>query len=305
MENEKRQINYSSNQNKEKLQKAKKIKNDEFYTQREDIEKELKNYREHFKNKIVFLNCDDPTWSQFWFYFSENFNFLGLKKLISTHFTNGYEETAYALVLTEYKQEPIKINLKGNGDFRSEECIEFLKESDIVVTNPPFSLFREYVSQLIEYNKQFLIIGNLNAVGYKDMFSLIKHNKVWLGTSEPKNFRIIDGSFKKFGNINWYTNLKHYKRNEEIILVEKYYGNEEMYPKYDTYNAININKTNQIPKDYYGLMGVPLTFIQKYNPNQFEIIDIYRGESSSISLRINDKKTYVRILIQKIKKEES
>lgn len=249
---------------------AKKNKNNEFYTMLSDIENELKHYKKHFKNKTVFLNCDDPKESNFWKYFSLNFDFLGLKKLVSTHY-NEIGQT-YKLELLKYNTEPILSPLKQNGDFRSDECVEILKECDIIVTNPPFSLFREFVNQLIEYDKMFIVIGNKNAITYKETFSLIKDNKLWLGYTSPKEFLQPDNTFKKFGNIGWFTNVEIDKRNEEVILYRKYYDDTSLYPKYDNYNAINVDKVKDIPCDYYGVMGVPITFMDKFNPEQFEII---------------------------------
>ena len=250
------------------LRKAKKAKNDEFYTRLTDIEKELKHYKQHFNGKIVFCNCDDPESSDFWKYFSLNFDYLGLKKLISTHFER--EKPSYKLEMVSVKKKPKKTKLKGNGDFRSDESIAILKKCDIVVTNPPFSLFREYVAQLVEYDKKFLIIGNMNAITNKEIFKLIKNNQLWLGNNAVHNFIQPDGTTKKFGNINWYTNLTHSKRNEDIILFREY--NADDYPTYDNYDAINVDKTKDIPMDYDGVMGVPVSFMTKWNPEQFEII---------------------------------
>lgn len=262
------------------LHSAKKVKNDEFYTQLTDIEKELKHYKEHFRDKVVFCNCDDPEESNFWLYFSQNFEHLGLKKLVSTHFAR--DKPSYKLEITCDRNEDGKVNgldkvktpLRQNGDFRSPECMEILKESDIVVTNPPFSLFREYLSLLIEMNKKFLIIGNNNAVTYKDVFALIKDNKVWMGIS-PRGMDFVqaDGTMKNV-NANWYTNLHHIKRSEEITLFKRYHENKDYYPKYDNYDAININNVKDIPMDYDGWMGVPVTFVERYNPSQFEIVGI-------------------------------
>ncbi len=269
------------------LHRANISKNDEFYTQLTDIEKELGHYREHFKGKVVFLNCDDPEESNFWKYFSLNFEFLGLEKLIATHFGNGKPSYKLEIVRDINRDgkinnlDTIKTKLKQNGDFRSPECIEILKEADIIVTNPPFSLFREYVNQLMKYNKKFIIIGNQNAISYKELFKLIKENKIWLGISHPKKFRVpshYDNGIKDekgvnwqvLGNVCWFTNLKIKKRNEDLILYKKY--NQKDYPEYDNYKAISINKISDIPMDYNGLMGVPVTFLDKYNPEQFEII---------------------------------
>ena len=271
------------------MHKAKKAKNDEFYTMMSDIEKELFNYKDHFQGKTVYCNADDPRESNFFKYFVMNFKFLGLKKLIATSYLNspingekqskkievngivdGIGTFEDIMATADVKETP----LKGDGDFRSEECIEFLKESDIVVTNPPFSLFREYIAQLIEYDKKFLVIGNMNAITYKEIFPIIKNNKLWLGFNSPKEFIQPDSTTKKFGNILWFTNLKHSKRNEELLLYKSYKGNEDDYPKYDNYDAINVNKVADIPLDYDGVMGVPITFLSKYNPDQFELMGL-------------------------------
>lgn len=296
------------------LNKANKEKNDEFYTQLSDIEAELKHYRKHFVGKTVFCNCDDPYESNFFKYFAMNFNFLGLKKLIATCYDSSPivgeqlslfpDKHPYKIEITEVIDingdgsidlTDVEYLLKNNkntlkklkdGDFRSPECIKSLKEADIVVTNPPFSLFREYVAQLVEYGKQFLIIGNVNALKYKEIFPLIKEDKLWLGYrcgdmaftvpeySEEKETRFwIDEKGQKWrsmGNICWYTNLEHKKRHEELELYKKY--TPEEYPMYVNYDAIEVSKTAEIPEDYYGEMGVPITFLDKYSPDQFEII---------------------------------
>jgi hypothetical protein len=284
----------SSNKN---LHNANRAKNDEFYTRLEDIEVELFHYKDHFKGKVVFCNCDDPVESNFWEYFKLKFEDFGLKKLISTHFEK--DKPSYKLEMTSYKKEPIKTRLKQNGDFRSEECVEILKEVDIVVTNPPFSLFREYIAQLIEYKKKFVVVGNQNATGYKEIFPLIKDNKIWLGKTYPKHFIQPDKSIKNFGNIRWFTNLRINKYQEEIILYKTYKGNENYYHKYDNYNAINIDEVKHIPKDFKGVMGVPITFLDKYNPKQFEIIKFRKGNDEK-DLSIDGKCPYSRILIKKI-----
>lgn len=255
------------------LRRADRVQNDEFYTQLTDIEKELKYYRHHFEGKTVFCNCDDPTWSEFWRYFHLNFAVLGLKKLISTHYDPN--SSTYKLEYTGGDDSNIeagtKTPLTGNGDFRSEECIALLQEADICCTNPPFSLFRSFISQLMEHDKKFIIIGNKNAITYKEFFPLLKNDKVWIGYNSVKEFKTPDGTFKKFGNIGWFTNLDIDKRHDQIILYKKY--TPEDYPKFDNYEAINIDKTNEIPMDYDGVMGVPITFMDKYCPDQFEIID--------------------------------
>ena len=258
------------------LTAAKNAKNDEFYTQLTDIEKELMYYKEHFRDKIVFCNCDDPTYSNFWRYFHLNFERFGMRKLIATHF--DAEKPTYKLEYTGGNDNDVEAgvitSLTQNGDFRSPECIELLKEADIVVTNPPFSLFREYVAQLMEYSKKFVIIGNMNAITYKEFFPLLKDNKVWLAYTSPKIFLQPDGSEKKFGNVVWYTNLDIKKRHEPIDLVEHY--SPEKYPKYDNYDAIEVSKTLDIPMDYDGVMGVPISFLDKYCPEQFEIVELSR-----------------------------
>ena len=285
--------------NKKNLQKAKNEKNDEFYTCISDIENEMKYYREHFIGKTILCNCDDPEESDFWKFFQLNFEFLGLKKLIATHYEE--EKTSYKLELNS--EGMVKIPLKQNGDFRSHECIEILKEADIVITNPPFSLFREYMAQLIEYDKKFLIIGNVNSLTYKEIFPLVAKNKIWLGASihsgdrefkVPKKYEIHSPSKRvdKEGNtyvrvngVRWFTNLDYPKRHEDIILYSKY--SEEEYPKYINYDAINVDKTKHIPADYFGEVGVPITFMDKYNPDQFEIIGM--GKTGMIEFKNNKK----------------
>lgn len=291
----------SSNAN---MHKAKNEKNDEFYTQITDIEKELKHYKKHFKDKVVFCNCDDPEWSNFWKYFSMNFDHLKLKRLIATH----YETNKQSYKLEMYRDEAgvhteIK-TLEQNGDFRSPESIELLKEADIVVTNPPFSLFREYVAQLIEYKKKFVIIGNKNAITYKEIFPLLKDNKMWIGYNNVKEFKKPDGTIQKFGNVGWFSNLDIDKRNEEMILYKTY--NKTDYPEYDNYKAINVDKIIDIPVDYSGVMGVPITILDNFNPNQFEIIGITNhGDMAGIPYQnncfaeIDGKRKYVRVFIKK------
>ena len=270
------------------LRNAKAAKNDEFYTQLADIEKELGHYKDQFKNKVVFCNCDDPTWSNFWKYFALNFDFFGLKKLIATHYR--YDgQPSYKLEISadnpNSKLVPVKTTLIGNGDFRSDECVEILKEADIVATNPPFSLFREFIAQLIEHNKTFVVIGNQNAISCKEIFSLLKNNLIWIGNSYPKEFIQPCGSIKKFGNICWFTNMETKKRHDNLPLYRSY--NEKDYPKYDNYDAINIDKIKDIPADYAGNMGVPITFMLKYNPEQFEVIAL--GMVGSIEFDCNKK----------------
>lgn len=296
--------------NNKSLRKAKKVKNDEFYTQLTDVSEELRHYKKHFKGKTVFCNCDDPTWSAFWKYFHLNFEVLGLKKLISTHYDK--DKPTYKMVYESGNDNNIEVGVKtplqGNGDFRNQECIDLLKESDIVVTNPPFSLFREYVAQLMEYGKKFIIIGSKNAITYKDFFPLLKDNKVWIGYNNVNDFQQPDGSFKKFGNIGWFTNLDIKKRHEKIVLWKTY--TPEEYPTYDNYEAINVNKTVEIPSDYDGVMGVPISFLDKYNPNQFEIVGWSRHNDLNMDggywkkgtcndALIGGKLVYRRILIRK------
>ena len=287
--------------NNKGLGSAKVNKKDEFYTQLTDIANELQHYTEHFKGKTVLCNCDDPRVSNFFQYFALKFKTLGLKKLITTCyksqnmdlFSEHQSERAVYLVYEGDKNgnnvpDPEEIGIhefKGDGDFRSQECIELLKEADIVVTNPPFSLFREYVSQLLEYDKKFIIIGHQNAIKYKEIFPYIRDNKIWLGYGFKggaahfiSNYddTAVGGEHKKgmirVSGVVWYTNLPIKKRYDDLILTEEY--TPEKYPKYENFDAINVDKTNDIPKDYYGYMGVPITFVDKYNPNQFEIIGV-------------------------------
>lgn len=298
------------------LHLANRAKNDEFYTPYNDIAKELGKYAKYFKNKVIYCNCDDHygiEWgtpkSQFLKYLSDNFQAFGIKKVIATHYEKDkcskmyilhQDNTGDGIICWEDIEE---IPLRGNGDFRSEECIELLKQADIIITNPPFSLFRDYVAQLINYNKKFLILGNDNCRTYKEIFPLIKDNKFWCGYNHVKEFLTPDGNTKKFGNVSWYTNLPNSRRNEYIETGKKYTGFESMYPKYDNYDAINVDKTNDIPMDYEGIMGVPITFLDKYNPDQFEIIGIDRyvedNPNYGHSFTINGKEIYARILIKK------
>ena len=302
------------------LRTAKSQKKDEFYTQLADIEQELKHYKDSFRDKVVYCNCDDPFESNFFKYFAANFNALKLKKLITTSYVKspivGGQLPMFEMEgLKPNSKEPFKIeinevsdvdsdgavgmadiewllkhdantstHLKGDGDFRSTECVELLKQADIVVTNPPFSLFREYVTQLMEYNKKFIIIGNKNAITYKESFKLIKENKMWLGYRNvnsdmwlmipegEKYEKIVDGVKLKHIMACWYTNLDTAKRHEEFVMYKKY--THEEYPTYDNYDAINVNVVAEIPKDYNDTMGVPITFLDKYNPEQFEIVSL-------------------------------
>lgn len=284
------------------LHKAKNAKNDEFYTQLTDVSKELMHYKQHFKDKIVLCNCDDPTWSAFWKYFHLNFSALGLKKLISTHYDKN--ESTYKMEYTGGDDNDIEVGVKtpleGNGDFRNQECLDLLDEADIVVTNPPFSLFREYVAVLMEHKKKFLIIGSLNAVKYSECFPFIMNNQMWLGNNNVHDFMQPDGTVKKFGNINWYTNLDFAKRHEKIILWKEY--NNKEYPKYETYDAIEVSKVTNIPVNYSGIMGVPISFMSKYNPEQFEIVGEFNHGSDNIfdlaKPIINGKELFPRIAIR-------
>ena len=312
------------------LHTAKATKNDEFYTQLEDIENELKYYKDYFKGKVVYCNCDgflNKEKSNFFMYFSLNYEFLGLKGLICTKYNPNGKGRKYEyygdLNGNNYpdEEEIFTSDLEGDGDFRSEECIEILKKCDIVCTNPPFSLFRQYVAQLFEYKKDFLIIGNVNAISYKEVFPLIKENKMWLGVSSfnkgmyfgvPDDYTYAD-TYKfdrerngkkvmRVSSICWFTNLDHKKRHEELVLYKKY--NEEEYPKYDNYDAIEVSKVTDIPMDYYGVMGVPITFLDKYCPEQFEIV----GQMMTTKVTefnfgypyINGKKKFARLLIKRI-----
>ena len=298
------------------LHKARKSKNDEFYTQLKDIENEMGHYTKHFKGKVVFCNCDDPDQSQFWKYFRTKFEHLGLKKLVSTHYhlsdLFGKDIPAYKLEYDGEKEK--KTLLKEDGDFRSDECVKILKDVDIVITNPPFSLFREYIAQLIKHKKKFLVIGNFNAVKYKEILPLFMKNKLWLGMTPESGgieFQVHDSydgkitsvrngkKYVKLGFGTWYTNIPNKKRTDEFTAVKKY--NPKDYPKYDNYNAIEIGKVKNIPKDYKGEMGVPITILEKYNPKQFEIIGldqfIERKEGKG-PVKINGVYKYARIIIK-------
>ena len=304
------------------LNKAKAAKNDEFYTRLEDIEKELEHYTEHFKGKVVYCNCDDANRSNFFKYFSTNFQKLGLKKLI----TSGLDENGKGIIAIQ-KGDDIDI-YDGNGDFRSEECIEFLKEADIVVTNPPFSLFREYAAQLMQYGKKFLIIGNNNAITYKEIFPYIKEGKLWLGrtlfTGKMPYFKVSDkypignerfekredGLYKQVNSVCWFTNLSNTSNKEELRAIRTY--NPTEYPKYDNTDAIEVGRMENFPMDYDGVCGIPITGLKylwddgtihiKINgvSNQFRIIKFRKGDDGK-DLSVNGKCPYFRILIQKIK----
>lgn len=331
------------------LQNANKAKKDEFYTTYEDIQKELNYYEGHFEGKTVLCNADDPFESNFAKFFLRNFNYLKLKRLICTSYTTSpvinsqmsifdmldgtpsEKGHGYVMDITKVpmkngrgvsdedidhllRQKKWVKELKGDGDFRSEECIEYLKQSDIVVTNPPFSLFREYIDLLFEYKKQLLIIGNVNAITYKNVFPLIKDNRLWLGASihsgdrkfyVPENYPLeaagcgVDEDGRKYirvKGVRWYTNLDYPQRHEELVLYKTY--SPEEYHHYDNYDAINVDVTTDIPKDYKGAMGVPITFLDKYNPSQFEIIKFRKGDDDK-DLSVNGTCPYFRILIKR------
>ena len=295
------------------LQTARQARSDDFYTQLPDIERELKHYKDHFRGKAVYCNCDDPTVSKFFHYFSYNFEHLGLRRLITTCYRNRNRDLfsqhdAERAIKLEYDgfrdgenvpaAEDIGVeHLEGNGDFRSPECIELLKQADVVVTNPPFSLFRDYVAQLMEHGKKFLIIGNVNAITYKEIFPLIKENRIWLGpsiTGGDREFGVPDhypltaathridengNKFVRVKGVRWFTNLDHDKRHEELILYRKYTPAD--YPKYDNYDAIEVSKIKDIPMDWDAAMGVPITFLDKHNPDQFEIVGITDRDNNS------------------------
>ena len=325
------------------MRTARTAKNDEFYTQLSTIEQEVMHYREHFKGKTVYLNCDDPRESNFFHYFSYNFKKLGLKKLIASCYKSNdfnlfsLHDVNEKAVWLEYTgetdggrvptAEAIGVHyFKGDGDFRSEESIELLKESDIVVTNPPFSLFREFVAQMIEHDKKFLVLGTTNAITYKDTFPLIKNNKIWAGTSFNRNIefqlpshyerwdRIDEEGFKygKVPAIAWWTNLDYPRRHRDMILFRKYKDNEDKYPKYDNIEAINVDKVSEIPMDFAGIVGVPITFIGQWNPEQFEIVgiddDVEHGNLKNLKPKgckttsarpvVNGESKYRRILIR-------
>ncbi|MXZ42755.1 MAG: modification methylase [Caldilineaceae bacterium SB0666_bin_21] len=339
----------------ENLHEARRQKNDDFYTQLSDIENELRHYTGHFRGKVVYCNCDDPRVSNFFHYFSYNFERLDLKKLVTACYKNqnrdlfSFHDSERAIWL-EYNGntkggrvpdvEDIGIyEFRGDGDFRSAESIKLLKQADIVVTNPPFSLFREYVAQLVEYGKKFLIIGNQNAITYKELFPLIRENKIWLDPSiksgdrefgVPKHYPLTaatnrideDGNkFVRVKGVRWFTNLDYPQRHENLILYKQY--SPEEYPAYDNYNAINVDKTAEIPKDWDGAMGVPITFLDKHNPEQFEVLGITdRDNNSGLKtkeytsadvpnfgnlnrrgvIKVGDhyKPTYVRLLVRRV-----
>lgn len=318
-----------------KLTNERKAKNDEFYTRLCDVENELKHYKEHFKDKVVLCNCDDPTYSSFWKYFHMSFKTLGLKKLIGTHFENK-EPHSYAVIYEGGNDgntdDAETVPLTGNGDFRSAECIEYLKECDIVVTNPPFSLFKEFVGVMHSWSKSYVLLGSPNAVTYSSIFPLIMSNKLWLGNKpwSKEVYFIVGDEYKKSllenkkegsgyvienGEVYarnpsvWFTNLPIKKRKEDLILYKTY--SETNYPKYDNYDAINIDKVKDIPMDYDGVMGVPISFLDKHNPNQFEIVGcsesqcrgasngIWNEESGVCQPLVCNRKKYIRIFIRR------
>ena len=329
------------------LNAAKKAKKDEFYTQRVDIENELRHYKPHFKGKVVLCNCDDPRQSEFFNYFVANFEKLGLCRLIATCyksqdvdlFSQGQCERAVYQIYEGDKNGNMTLDddevsvcyLEGDGDFRSAECIEILKQADIVVTNPPFSLFREYIAQLVKYGKKFLIIGNVNAITYKEVFPLFMQNHVWFGASihsgdrkfgVPENYPLnaaacgVDGNGQRFirvKGVRWFTNLDYALRHEKLPLYKSYSPDE--FPKYDNYDAIEVSKSADIPYDYDGAMGVPITFMDKYNPEQFEILGATESEGKGFSgglwdsdsgvaqATINGNRVYKRIFIRRRKEE--
>jgi len=319
------------------LNKAKRGRNDDFYTQLTDIEKELRHYANYFRKggKVVYCNCDDPKVSNFFQYFWRNFRHFRLSKLIATCYKNQNpgifslqgNEKAVGLIVTESPDSGpdlpnIRIfNLGGDGDFRSDECVELLNEADVVVTNPPFSLFREYIGQLVDYDKDFIIVGNMNAITYKDVFPLIKGQKIWLGSSiksgdrefgvpdhyplEAANNRVDENGnkFVRVKGVRWFTNLDHVRRHEKLILYKPY--SPERYPNYDNYHAIEVGRVADIPCDYDGEMGVPLSFLDKHNPDQFEILGMdadflamHKGGWSS-RFYLSGRRKYARIVIRK------
>lgn len=328
------------------LQDARKAKKDEFYTQLADIEREARHYKSQFADKVIYCNCDDPRVSNFFHYFSFNFEKLKLKKLITTCyrsqqmdlFSQNDSEQAIYLEYSGDKNgnhvpDPDEIGIKplvGDGDFRSQEAVTLLQQADIIVTNPPFSLFREYVAQLVEYNKKFLIIGHQNAITYKEIFPLIRDNKLWLGYGFKRNMAHFISTYEntatdldrkegmiRVSGVHWFTNLDTSKRHEDLILYKTY--DPDTYPKYDNFDAIEVSKTADIPMDYDGLMGVPITFLEKYNPDQFRIIGSFNAGAHGEELGavktetetkgkvimwngpvVNRKPLYKRIIIQRI-----
>lgn len=307
---------------REQLTQAKKSKNDEFYTQRIDIERELVHYTQHFRDKVVYCNCDDPGVSNFFKYFYDNFEKLGLKKLIASGYKsdqNGhgryfeYTGESDQRVLIDEKKFP---TLRGDGDFRGTESVEMLEEADIVVTNPPFSLFRDFIAQMVRFDKKFLVIANVNAITYKEVFRLIQQEKIWLGVHLGRGISgfIVPDHYKLYGsevrvnpegqqivspnNSLWMTNLDLDKRHEKLKLIHTYKGNESRYPRYDNFDAINVKKTADIPADYSGNIGVPITYLHKHNPDEFEIVRFRKGDDGK-DLSIDGRCPYFRIIIRK------
>ncbi len=306
----------AKNANNRDFRDARQAKKDEFYTQLSDIEKELVHYSAHFRGKVVYLNCDDPRVSNFFQYFATNFEKLGLKKLIATcymssdpnRFSSGESANAVWLEYTGPKSRDGALDvdaigvrpLEGDGDFRSEECVALLRQADVVVTNPPFSLFREYVAQLFEYEKKFIILGNMNALTYKEIFPLFQRNKLWYGPSirsGDREFRVPDdyaleaagtrvdeqgNRYIRVKGVRWFTNMDYPSRNKDLELTRRY-GDSD-YPRYANFDAIEVSRTAEIPSDYEGLMGVPITFMDKYNPEQFEIL----GSSMTMGRPMSD-----------------
>lgn len=301
------------------LAAARKAKNDEFYTRLEDIQAEIKHYAGHFEGKTVFCNCDDPEWSNFWVFFRDYFDQLKLKRLVATYYTkNG--KSAGKLVCHDQRRDSngkivkTEYPLQGDGDFRSKECVKLLGVADIVCTNPPFSLFREYISLLMKHDKKFLVIGDMNAIKYTGIFDRIRDNQIWLGVSTPKRFRTErdEEVYQQFGNKCWYTNLTHKSRNTPLMLFRSINDKGMSYQKYDNYDAINVDKTKDIPTDHGGPMGVPISFLSKYSPSQFELIGQTHSSDRSPAVEklrtdknrthagfVNGVERYTRILIQR------
>ena len=292
------------------MNKAKSAKNDEFYTRLTDIEKEMRNYKRHFKGKTVFCPCDDPYVSQFFQYFSKSFEHLGLKKLITACYQNTdplrmSKHDMDGAIWLEYtgakkgrrvpKPEDLKIrHFKGDGDFRSDESLALLRQADIVVTNPPFSLFRDFMSVMMTEKKKFIVVGNFNALKYKEIWPFVRGGALWLGVS-PRGMIFDTPTEEKSANACWFTNIDHKKRHEEIVCYRKFDKND--YPKYDNHDAIDVSNTKDIPIDYDGTMGVPITFMDKYNPKQFEIVGI--ADSGNQRAKINGDIKYARIFIRR------
>ena len=314
------------------LDQAKQNRNDEFYTQLCDIERELVNYEGHFRGKTVFCNCDNPTTSNFYRYFVQNFKTLGLKKVICScigkpggDLFTPFEPGCYYEYTGVEKETPTMSDVvffRGDGDFRSAESVALLKQSDIVVTNPPFSLFRDFIALMMEHQKKFLVIGNINAITYKEVFGLIQDNKAWMGVNMGRGISgfIVPEHYELYGlearindagerivstnNCMWLTNLDLPARHDLIPLVKTYRGSEGEYPRFDNCDAINVDRTQNIPGDYDGLMGVPITFLHRFNPAQFRIVRFRKGDDHK-DLCIGGKTPYFRILIQRISPADS